>query len=152
MKSAKRPTTVDDLLRSWERSKEQNKPAAIDDLSADVKQDATELRERLQAVASMMSFLGVNAESGSNETADVRPSERVVIDTLSAEIGSIPHVLLRDTDGVLRRRIGWRRPPGPSTKPWRTRRGCSARPGRHHRPTRVDGQRRWRRPSEPRAY
>ena len=59
MKSVERPTTVEDYLQHWQRLKAQNKSATIDDLSADVKEDPAELRERLQAVASMMSFLGI---------------------------------------------------------------------------------------------
>ena len=41
-----------------------------------------------------------------------------------------------------RRPSGWRRPPGPSTRPWPTQRGCAARPGRHRRATRAGGRRR----------
>ncbi len=66
-------TTLEDLLRRWERLKEQNKAATIDDLSADIKEDPTELRERLQAVASMMSSLEIGTESRSIETVDVPP-------------------------------------------------------------------------------
>ncbi len=99
MKSVERHTTVEDLLRHWERLKEQNKPATIEDLSADVKEDPSALKERLQAVASMMSFLGMDAASGPGETVDDRPSVRGVLDTLAGGIRSVSRVLLRDTDG-----------------------------------------------------
>ena len=59
-----RHTTVDDVLRRWQNSRDQNKPATIEELCAGALEDPAELRERLQAVASMMSFLGVEAEAG----------------------------------------------------------------------------------------
>jgi serine/threonine-protein kinase len=90
---------MEDLLRRWERLKEQNKSATIEDLSADVDEQPAELRERLQAVASMMSFLGMGAEPGSSGTIDVRPPVPGVLDTLSVGVGPVPHILLRDTDG-----------------------------------------------------
>ncbi len=99
MKSVERQPTVDDLLQRWKLLNEQSKPATIDDLSADVKEDPAEVRERLQAIASMMSFLGMGAEAGSSEPADIRPSVRGALDTLSMGVGPVPRVLLRDTDG-----------------------------------------------------
>ncbi len=99
MESVERQTTVEEYLQRWQRLKVQNNAATIDDLSADVKEDPGELRERFQAVASMMSFLGMSAESEPGEAVDVRPSVRGVLDTLSVGIGSVPRVLLRDTDG-----------------------------------------------------
>ena len=98
-KSVERHTTVDDLLRRWQNSRDQNKPATIEELCAGALEDPAELRERLQAVASMMSFLGMGAESGSNATVDVHPSGRGVLETLGVSVGPVPHVLLRDTDG-----------------------------------------------------
>jgi eukaryotic-like serine/threonine-protein kinase len=92
-------TTVEDLLQLWERLKRENKAAALEDLSEIVEEDPSAMRERLQAVASMMSFLGIDAEPGSIETIDVRPSGRGVFDTLSLGVGPIPRVLLRETDG-----------------------------------------------------
>jgi hypothetical protein len=99
MDSVERQPTVEDYLQRWQRLKAQNKAATIDDLSADVKEDPAQVRERLQAVASMMSFLGMGAVSGPGETEDVRPSVRGVLDTLAGGIGSVSRVLLRDTDG-----------------------------------------------------
>jgi eukaryotic-like serine/threonine-protein kinase len=99
MESVERPTTVEDYLQRWQRLTAQNKAATIDELSVDFKEDPAELRERLQAVASMMSFLGMNAESGPGQSVDVRPSVRGVLDTLAGGIGSVSRVLLRDTDG-----------------------------------------------------
>ncbi len=55
--------TVDDVLRRWQSLIDQHKAATIEDLSAEIEEDPAKLRERLQAVASMMSFLGVAAES-----------------------------------------------------------------------------------------
>ena len=57
--------TVDDLLRRWQSLKEQNKSATVEDLCADDAKKSAELREHLRAVASMMSFLGLEAESSS---------------------------------------------------------------------------------------
>ena len=79
-KLVERQTTMDDLLRPWERLKEQRKAATIEDLSAEIQEDPAELRERLQAVASMMSLLGMGTESGSlgsrsiGETTDGPPA------------------------------------------------------------------------------
>ena len=56
--------TVDDLLRRWQRLQERGKSATVADLCADCPENAAELQERLQAVASMMSLLGLEAESG----------------------------------------------------------------------------------------
>ncbi len=92
-------TTMDDLLRRWERLQEQNKSATIEDLSADVDEQPAEVRERLQAVASMMSFLGMGAEPGPSGSIDVRPPVPGVLDTLAVRVGPVPHILLRDTDG-----------------------------------------------------
>ncbi len=92
-------TTVEDLLQLWERLKQQNKAAALEDLSEIVEEDPSEMRGRLQAVASMMSFLGIDAESGAIGTVNVRPSGRGVFDTLSEGVGPVPRVRLRDTDG-----------------------------------------------------
>jgi eukaryotic-like serine/threonine-protein kinase len=99
MESVERLTTVEDYLQRWQRLKAQNKPATIDDLSADVKEDPDEVRERIQAVASMMAFLGLGAEAEPTDTVDVRPSVRGVLETLAGGIGSVSRVLLRDTDG-----------------------------------------------------
>ncbi len=103
-------TTMEDLLKRWERLKEQNKAATIEDLSADVEEDPAELSERLQAVASMMSFLGMGTEPVPSGIIDVRLPVPGVLDTLSVGVGPVPRVLLRDTDGnrepPLRRAIG----------------------------------------------
>jgi serine/threonine-protein kinase len=98
---------MDDLLRRWKRLKEQHKAATIEDLSAEVAEDPAELRERLQAVASMMSLLGMGTESGSlgprsiGETVDRRTGGRGVLETVGLSVGPVPRVLLRDTDGGL---------------------------------------------------
>jgi hypothetical protein len=100
-----RQTTMDDLLRRWKRLKEQHEAATIEDLSAEIAEDPAELRERLQAVASMMSFLGMGTESGSlghrsiGETVDLRTGGRGVLETVGMSVGQVPRVLLRDTDG-----------------------------------------------------
>ena len=57
--------SVDELLRTWQSLKEQNKSATVEDLCADDTEKSAELREHLRAVASMMSFLGIEAESSS---------------------------------------------------------------------------------------
>ena len=60
-----RSLSVDDLLRRWQSLQEQGKTATVEDLCADCPEKTAELRERLRAVASMMSLLGLEAESGS---------------------------------------------------------------------------------------
>ena len=60
-----RSLSVDDLLRRWQSLQEQGKSATVEDLCADCPENTAELRERLRAVASMMSLLGLEAESGS---------------------------------------------------------------------------------------
>jgi serine/threonine-protein kinase len=98
-------TPFEDLLRRWECLREQNKAATIEDLSADVEEDPAQVRNRLQAVASMMSFLGMGAPSGSAgprslaETCGVVPPVRGVLETLGVGGDAIPRVFLRDTDG-----------------------------------------------------
>jgi hypothetical protein len=88
MKSVERQTTVEDLLRRWQGLKGQHKAATIEDLSVEIAEDPAELRERLQAVASMISFLGIDAQAGSlgprsiDEAADVRPACRGALDTI----------------------------------------------------------------------
>jgi len=91
--------TVDDLLRLLQSSIARNKDTTIEELGADMLEDPGKLRERLQAVASMMSFLGMRAQPGSIDTADGRPTGQGVLDTIAIGVGSVPHVLLRDTDG-----------------------------------------------------
>ncbi len=68
--------TVDDLLRRWQTLREQGKSATVEDLCADCPEKTSAMRERLQAVASMMSFLGLEAESapiGSLSTENSMP-------------------------------------------------------------------------------
>jgi serine/threonine protein kinase len=91
--------TVDDLLRLLQDSIAQNKASTIEGIGADVMEDPARLRERLQAVASMMSFLGIRAESRSTESGDARQTGGGVLETISVGVGAVPHVLLRDTDG-----------------------------------------------------
>src|ERR1017187_2428256 len=60
-----RDPTVDELLRRWQVLRERGDSPTIGDLCADCPEKAAELKERLQAVASMMSLLGLEPESGS---------------------------------------------------------------------------------------
>ena len=65
--------SVDDLLERWQTLCEQGKKPTADDLCASSPKLTAELREQLQAVASMMSLLGLDEESnpvGSIATAD----------------------------------------------------------------------------------
>jgi eukaryotic-like serine/threonine-protein kinase len=131
MKSAERQTNMDDLLRRWQRLKEENTASTIADLSAAVDEDPAALRERLQAVASMMSLLGISGEFGSigrcstEETVESRPPVRGVLDTIGMSVGTVPRVLLRDTDGG---------PEPPLHRP-----GCGDDPGTGTR-YRIDGE------------
>jgi len=65
-------STVDDLLRRWQSLQEQGKSAAIDDLCAEGPEKTADLTERLRAVASMISLLGLEAESGSIESVSTK--------------------------------------------------------------------------------
>ena len=56
--------TVDDLLQRFRNLKEQSKSTSIEDLCADDPEKSADLRERLRAVASMISLLGLEADSG----------------------------------------------------------------------------------------
>ena len=60
-----REPTVDELLRRWQDLRERRESPTVEDLCADCPEKTAELRERLQAVASMMSLLGLEPESGS---------------------------------------------------------------------------------------
>jgi serine/threonine protein kinase len=59
-----RNPTVDDLLQRWTILKEQSESATIEDLCSDDPEGSADLKERLQAIASMMSFLGIEADLG----------------------------------------------------------------------------------------
>ena len=56
--------TVDELLRTWQGLKQQNKSATVEDLCSDDPKKSAELREHLRAVAAMMSILGIEPEAG----------------------------------------------------------------------------------------
>jgi serine/threonine-protein kinase len=60
--------SVDDVLRCWQDLREQRKSLTIEDLCADRPEQVADLKERLRAVASMMSLLGLEAESESVES------------------------------------------------------------------------------------
>jgi eukaryotic-like serine/threonine-protein kinase len=64
--------TVDDLLGRWQSVKDQDPSITIEKLCGCDPTEAAEMTERLQAVASMMAFLGVDAEPGSIGT---RPTD-----------------------------------------------------------------------------
>ncbi len=55
--------TIDDLLRFWQSLKQRNMSATVEDLCANDPEQSAALRERLQAVASMMSFLGIEPDT-----------------------------------------------------------------------------------------
>jgi eukaryotic-like serine/threonine-protein kinase len=59
--------TVEDLLSRWQSLEESDQPATIEDLCADCPDKSAEVREQLRAVASMMSFLGLDIQSGSTD-------------------------------------------------------------------------------------
>ena len=56
--------TVDDLLQRFRILKEQRKSTSIEELCADDPEKSADLRERLRAVAAMLSLLGLEADSG----------------------------------------------------------------------------------------
>ncbi len=56
--------TVDDLLVRWQALRETNAGATIEDIYADCPELAAQVKERLHAVASMMSFLRLGPDSG----------------------------------------------------------------------------------------
>ncbi len=60
------PPSVDELLRRWQGSADRDRPATIEDLCAGDVESPTDLKERLRAVASMMSFLGIDTGAGLN--------------------------------------------------------------------------------------
>ncbi len=60
--------SVDDVLRRWQDLREQRKSPTVEDLCADCPEQSADLKERLRAVASMMSLLGLEAEPGSIES------------------------------------------------------------------------------------
>jgi len=126
-----RQTTMDDLLRRWKRLKEQHKAATIEDLSAELAEDPAVLRGRLQAVASMMSFLGMGIDAGPlaarslGATIDGRAGGRGVLETIGMSVGPVPRVLLRDTDG------------GPEPPLLRPNQGAGAGAGLRYR---IDGE------------
>jgi hypothetical protein len=55
--------TIDDLLERWQALKEKDSSATVEDLCADCPEQTASVKARLQAVASMMSFLGLAPES-----------------------------------------------------------------------------------------
>ncbi len=69
-----RNPSVDDLLGRWQSLRADQKPATVEDLCTDCPEQTTELRERLRAVASMMSFLGLKAGSGPNDSISTEDS------------------------------------------------------------------------------
>ncbi len=98
MKSSERRTAVEEVLERWKRLKEENKGTTIEDLSLAVREDPTELRQRLEAVASMMSFLGMGAGGKPHAGSGDRTSTRGVLETLSIGGNPISRVLLRETE------------------------------------------------------
>ena len=54
--------TVDDLLQRWLILSEQSKSSTVEELCADYPEKSADLRERLRAVASMISLLGLEAD------------------------------------------------------------------------------------------
>jgi eukaryotic-like serine/threonine-protein kinase len=54
--------TVDDLLRRWQSVQAAGRAATVQDLCADSPEKTADLKERLQALASMMRLLGLAAE------------------------------------------------------------------------------------------
>jgi serine/threonine-protein kinase len=56
------PSSLDDLLSRWRQRQQAGEAVSLRELCADCPERLGELQERLRAVASMASFLGVNSE------------------------------------------------------------------------------------------
>ncbi len=76
-------SSVDDLLRRWQSLQERGKSTAIEDLCADGPEQTADLKERLQAVASMISLLGLESEPGPTGSG---PTEHTVPDRSSSNM------------------------------------------------------------------
>ncbi len=76
--------TVNGLLQRWQTSRSQGKSATVEELCGDCPEKSADVRERLRAVASMMSFLGLEAEASPIESAS---TENRVTDSSSATVG-----------------------------------------------------------------
>ncbi len=55
--------TVDELISRWRAIRQENPAATIDDLCSDGQEESTELKSRLEAIASMMAFLGLEPKT-----------------------------------------------------------------------------------------
>jgi serine/threonine-protein kinase len=94
MHQVERSTSVDDFLRLWQDLREQRKSPTLEDLCAKCPEQAADLKERLRAVASMMSLLGLEAEMesvGSLSTENLGPagSSPTVVEA-SSSLGTGP--------------------------------------------------------------
>jgi serine/threonine protein kinase len=67
------PPSVDELVQHWHQRREQGETLSLHELCAGAPEKVDELRQHLQAVAAMESFLGVN-RSGSERTLAAPPS------------------------------------------------------------------------------
>jgi eukaryotic-like serine/threonine-protein kinase len=86
--------TVDEVLRRWQSLKDQNQSATVEDLCADDEKKSADLRQHLLAVASMISFLGLDVESVSTGPIS---TEGVVPDGSSPTLKRQPSGLGVDT-------------------------------------------------------
>jgi eukaryotic-like serine/threonine-protein kinase len=85
--------TVDDLLGRWQLLHEQGKFATVEDLCTDCPEKTAGLRERLRVIASMMSFLGIAAESGAIGSVS---TEKIALDRSSQMVNGERSALAGD--------------------------------------------------------
>jgi serine/threonine-protein kinase len=67
------PLPLDDLVSRWQQGQRDGRPVPLEELYADCPERLEELKQRLQAVASMASFLGL-ATTPPNEVATLTPA------------------------------------------------------------------------------
>jgi serine/threonine protein kinase len=66
------PVTLDDLVSRWQQGQRDGRPVPLEELCADCPERLDEVKQRLQALASMASFLGL-ASAPPSETAPLPP-------------------------------------------------------------------------------